>query len=512
MLHAVKWATFSNVASQVLVSAVTFILAALLNPAQFGTVAMAYLYITFLQQITGFGFNTALIQRAELKKSHSDSVFWLNIGSGVFFAVIAILLSGWWSRVNHMPNLQPMVIALSAIMPIEGFSVVQTALLQKRMEFKSLAIRTNLATFFGGITGVTMAFAGFGGWALVFQHIARELTSVITLWKISDWRPGFEFKWSSVKELSNYSGKTLLGRIGTFAQNSTDSLLIGVMLGPVALGLYRLANRLVEMNLMFLPRAIQIVSLPHFSKFQSDLPELNRNFLFASHLNSIVTFPSLAFLAGASSVILSAIGPQWSDATTVLRILSLIGISKTIILLIGPLLQAVSKAGTHSFNVWTLAASNGLAVLIAAFLFSHSTDDQQIAWVAVFRTVVFLGIFTPLLLWQAKRATQLSLIKLLRVIQPPIVIAIIIFSSQWSFAALGIWSHFSNRYVSLATSSMSTLVLWLICIRLLDKQAWNYILKGGAKLRNSCTFAFENHRGNSGMVKKSSIAASNLNE
>jgi PST family polysaccharide transporter len=337
-----------------------------------------------------------------------------------------------------MPDLQPMVIALSAIMPIEGFSVVQMALLQRRMQFKSLAIRDNVATAVGGVTGVTMAFCGFGGWALVFQHIARELTSVVTLWKISDWRPGFEFRFSSIRELANYSTKTLLGRLGSFAQNSTDSILIGVLLGPVALGLYRLANRLVEMNLMFLPRAIQIVSLPHFSKFQSDLPELNRNFLFASHLNSIVTFPSLAFLAGASSVILKAIGPQWSDAVTVLQILSLIGISKTIILLIGPLLQAVSRAGTHSFNVWTLAISNGLAVLAAAFLFSHKTDEQQIVAVAAFRTAVFLGIFTPLLLWQAKRATALSVYGLLGALSPAIMTSSIVYVGQFLYTSLGI--------------------------------------------------------------------------
>jgi PST family polysaccharide transporter len=484
MLHAAKWVTVSNVLNQFLVGAVTFILAALLNPSQFGTVAMAYLYITFLQQLTGFGFNSALIQRLDIEKRHLDSVFWLNVASGLFFALVAVVLSGWWSRVNRMPDLSPMIIALSAIMPIEGFSVVQVALLQRRMEFKRLAVRDNLATAVGGAIGVAAALAGLGGWALVLQHIGSETTSVLTLWRVSDWRPGLEFKWSAVRELTNYSLKTLAGRIGTFAQNSTDSLLIGFMLGPAAVGLYRLANRLVEMILMFVARAILTVSLPHYAKFQSDLPELNRNFLFGSHLSCLVTFPALGFLAGASRTVLAAIGPQWSEAVDLLQILTLVGMAKTVILLVTPLLQAVSRPGILSLNFWTLAAANALAVWLAARLFAGAAQESLIACVGAFRVFAFLGIFTPLLLWHAKKATGLSLSALAETIRPALVTALAVGGSQWMLEQAGFRGLFPNRFLALAASAAIGGAVWLAFISLLDGVARDYIRSAGRWGRN----------------------------
>src|SRR5713226_1851304 len=134
LLHAVAWSSLSNVINEITMAAVTFVLAALLRPDQYGAVAMAYLYVIFIQMLQVFGFSTALVQRKELKEIHVNSVFWLNLSSGLAFAAVAILLSGWWSRINHMPDLRPVIIVLSALIPIESLSIVQVALLQKQMD------------------------------------------------------------------------------------------------------------------------------------------------------------------------------------------------------------------------------------------------------------------------------------------------------------------------------------------------------------------------------------------
>jgi PST family polysaccharide transporter len=475
LLHAVTWSSLSNVINEITVAAVTFVLAALLRPDQYGTVAMAYLYVIFIQMLVGFGFSTALVQRKELKAIHVNSVFWLNLSTGLAFAAVAILLSGWWSRINHMPDLRPIIVVLSALIPIESLSIVQVALLQKQMDFKGLAIRGNVGTAVGGAAGITLATLGYGVWALVGQQIAAELARVLLLWRISHWRPAFAFQWSAIKELSGYAGKTFLGQIGGFFQNQSDSLLIGVLVGPTALGLYRLADRLVEMNLKFLPRAMQIVSLPHFSRLQHDRDELNKSFLFNCHLCGITTFPAMGFLAGASAVTLAAIGKQWTSAATVLQILALIGISKVILLFVGPLLQALSRPGIHSFNVWTLVAANSLAVCLAVGLFSHAPGERQIIWVAAIRTIVFIGIFTPLLLWQAKRASGLSLLSLLKVLWPAMVITLIVAASQWLFHRLGLWTPIHNRYAALMATALVAFLIWLLCVYLFDQEAFRYL-------------------------------------
>jgi PST family polysaccharide transporter len=477
MLHGVKWTTASNIIDQVLTAAVTLVLAALLTPAEFGIVALAYIYITFIDMIVGLGFNTALIQRKELQKIHLDSVFWFNLGVGAMITGVAILGSGLWARSNQTSALQNIIIVLSALIPIRGLAFVQTAFLQKKMDFKSLAIRNNTATVMGGITGVILAAMGFGAWALVWQHLVREMSSMFLLWCLSDWRPGWNFRWTAIRNLWSYAWKVLTGSLGVFAQNQTDSLLIGLLLGPAALGLYRFADRLVEMILQFLPRAVQLVSLSHFAGLQQDLPELNRSFLFGSHLNSMVTFPLMAFLGGASPLILEAVGMQWRDATMVLRILVLMGIAKAMILLVGPLLQALSRPGIHSLNTWTLAVCNALAVCGIVWLFSNLAVKQQISLFAAMRTMVFLVIFTPLLLWQARRASGLSLMALLKTIGPAIVISLIIGGSQALLIQCGMWAFIPNRYLTLFMSGILASLMWLACLRMLDPLGWQYISK-----------------------------------
>lgn len=485
LLQAVTWSSLSNVINEIMVAMVTLVLAALLVPGQYGTVAMAYIYVVFIQMLVGFGFATALIQRKDLQKIHLDSVFWLNLASGAVCAACAILLSGWWSRMTHMPDLQPMIVALSVTIPIQALSIVQVSLLQKSMDFKGLAIRGNLGTALGGVIGVAMALLGFGAWALVGQQIAKELASLMLLWRISQWRPAFAFQWSAVKDLSNYAAKTLSGQIAVFFQGSSDSLLIGLLVGPAALGLYRLADRLVEMNLKFLPRAMQIVSLSHFSRLQHDRAELNKSFLLNCHLCGITTFPAMGFLAGASGVILAAIGKQWAGAVTVLQILALIGVSKVILMFVGPLLQALSRPGIHSFNVWTLVAANSLAVCLAVGLFYHAPGERQIIWVAAIRTIVFIGIFTPLLLWQAKRASGLSLLTLLKVLGPAIVISFIVAGSQWLLDRSGLLAVIHNKYAALCVSAAFAGITWLVCVRLFDRQAFQYLVKAFHKGRET---------------------------
>ncbi len=489
MLSAVKWTTASNITGELLAGSVTFVLAALLSPRQFGTVAIAYIYVTFVDMIVGFGFGTALIQRTGLRKIHLDSVFWCNLALGVGISVAAVLCSGWWARAYQLPDLKSIIIVLSSIIPIRCLGQVQTAYLQKNMDFKSLAIRDNVAAGLGGVVGIVLAVAGFGAWALVWQHIARESIGATLLWRLSEWRPRAHFSWAAVRDLFDYAWKVFAGRVANFAQSETDSLLIGLLLGPAALGLYRIANRLVEMNLRFLPRAVQVVSVPHFAGLQNDLPELNRTFIKCSHLNAMVTFPGMAFLAGASPIILAAIGPKWLDAAMVLRILAIIGVSKAMILLVGPLLQALSRPGINSINTWVLAVANSAAVCATAWGFSHSTEVQQISLVAAMRAFVFVVVFTPLLLWQARRASGLSLAALLKAMFPAAITSLIVGGSQVLLSQSGIGAFMANRFATLFFSAMLAFLTWVACLRVLDRVAWQYagaaLRKGGYDLRRA---------------------------
>jgi len=148
---AVKWAYVMQASEQGLNVFFTFLFAALLGPRDFGTVAMAMAYLAFIKLFLEQGLLPALVQRKDLRKEHLDTVFLLNVAVSLVLVGLSISLSGWWSRLNHLPLLAPVISVLSASIFLEGLTVVQKAVLERAMDFKSFSVRSFVANMAGGI-------------------------------------------------------------------------------------------------------------------------------------------------------------------------------------------------------------------------------------------------------------------------------------------------------------------------------------------------------------------------
>src|SRR5579864_1349256 len=276
-LHAVKWAYVANWGERSFSALFTFILAAVLGPRDFGIVSIALIYIGFLQMFLDQGLVAALIQKKKLDPEHSDAVFWMDMALSFVLVGLSISLSRWWGRANHAPELAPIISVLSLCIPIEAFAIVQKSLLSKDMDFKAMSIRSNVSVLISGVVGIAMAFTGFGVWALVTQQILRDFTALVLLWKLSPWRPRFRFSWKHLKDLMHFSISNFIGQFAIFADGQTGSILLGIFFGPVAVGLYRIAERLVGSVVTMATASIQSVSLPEFSRHQDNPAELRKS-------------------------------------------------------------------------------------------------------------------------------------------------------------------------------------------------------------------------------------------
>ena len=141
-LNALKWAYTGNWGERAFSALFTFILAAILGPHDFGTVAIAIVYISFLQIFLDQGFMAALIQKKNLEPEHLDAVFWMDLVLSLFLVGMSILLGGWWAARNHAPEASSLISVLSLCIPIQGLAAVQGAILNKNMDFKALSIRS----------------------------------------------------------------------------------------------------------------------------------------------------------------------------------------------------------------------------------------------------------------------------------------------------------------------------------------------------------------------------------
>lgn len=421
--HALKWAYTGNWGDRALSSIFIFILAAILGPKDFGVVAIAATYVAFLQVFLDQGLAAALIQKKNLEQAHLDSVFWTNIALSVCLIFISLPFSHWWALRNHAPEAARIIPVLSISILIEALSLVQTAVLKKDLDFKSLSIRTNAAALIGGLAGVGMAVAGLGVWSLVGQQVIRDGSAVILLWNLSSWRPRFEFSWTHLKDLMGFSVPNFVAQLGIFMDGQAASVALGLLFGPLAVGLYRIADRVVNSVIMVAMVSIQAVSFPEFSRLQDQPSELRKSVITCIRLSSAATLPALAGLVAVGTPLMEVLGAKWVPASGVLKILSLLGMFIIFGYFTVPLLQALAKTRAVAGLEWGRTIVGLTILVIAGLLVRESPVQSQIMGIALARFVTGALIVLPVFMYVLVRLSKVSLRELLSAVAPSAVSA-----------------------------------------------------------------------------------------
>ncbi len=421
--HALKWAYTGNWGDRALSSIFIFLLAGILGPQDFGIAAIAATYVAFLQIFLDQGLAAALIQKKDLERSHLDSVFWTNIVLSIFLILVSLPFSHWWAVRNHAPEAARMIPVLSLAILIEAVSLVQTAILKKDLDFKSLSIRTNAAALIGGLSGVAMALGGLGVWSLIGQQLIRDLSAVVLLWNLSGWRPRFEFSWVHLKDLLAFSVPNFVAQLGIFLDSQAASVALGLLFGPLAVGLYRIADRVVGSVIMVAMASIQAVSFPEFSRLQDQPKELHKSVLTCIRLSSAATLPALAGLIAVGNPLMEVLGTKWVPASGVLKILSLLGMLVIFSYFTVPLLQALGKTRAVAGLEWGRTIA-GLAVLVAAGLYVQNSPVQvQIMGIALSRFITGGLLILPVFAYVLMRLSRVTLRELLSSVAPAVLSA-----------------------------------------------------------------------------------------
>jgi len=299
------------------------VLARLLMPSDFGCVGMLHVFIAISTIFVYAGFGMALVQKKE-EPTHLDysSVFYWNLAAAIFFIGILYLTAPAISRFYEMPELTNILRVQSLVLLIQGFSLVQSCQLQRHLRFKELSVRNIIATFVGMVVAIAMALMGFGIWSLVVSQLITALTSVLLLWKMSDWRPTLEFSFASLKELFAFGGLMALSSLVETVYTNLQSLIIGKLYSATDLGYYTQGRKLESVPTESLSQIVNQVSFPVFASIQDDKQRLlyavRRNIKAITYLN----FPLMALMiAVAKPLILLLYGPQWGPAVPYFQIL-----------------------------------------------------------------------------------------------------------------------------------------------------------------------------------------------
>ena len=141
---------------------VSVVLARILDPDAYGTIALITVFTTILQVFVDSGLGNALIQKKDADNLDFSTVFFTNITVCTILYIFICLFAPFISLFYHQSELTPYIRVLGLTVLISGIKNVQQAYVSRHMLFKKFFFSTLGGTVIAGAVGVIMAYTGFG--------------------------------------------------------------------------------------------------------------------------------------------------------------------------------------------------------------------------------------------------------------------------------------------------------------------------------------------------------------
>ncbi len=321
------------------------VLARLLEPKAFGLVALAWAVLAFAEQIQESGVGSALIHRRhDVERAAASALIWAPLASLILYAA-TFFVAPLLAHLLHTPGLVSVVRVLGLILLLRGLMVVPRAILERNLDYRARAKADVGAAFVQATVAVTLAFAGFGVWSLVFGALAGAAAQGAILWTVVPWRPSPAAASRRVLiEMMRYGRFVSAGSMLNVFDNTIDNIAIARLLGTTPLGYYAIAFRLADFPNSVIGHVVGRVMFPVYSMLQGDLQAVRRAYLQNLQRIAIVALPvSVGIAVAAKPIVLALFGEKWLLAVAPLRILAFYGLLKSFVAPSGELFKGIGK-------------------------------------------------------------------------------------------------------------------------------------------------------------------------
>lgn len=299
------------------------VLARLLDPGDFGLVAMVTVITAFLELFSTVGLSSAAVQKSTITDEQMSTLFWINILIGIILGSLCLAIAPLLVAFYHEPRLFWVTCAMGAAFFFRGAGLQHNAVLQRQLHYVALTAIEVVSHLTSLCVGIGLAFAGYGYWALVAAAVVLQATMTACMWVVTRWVPGRPHWDIETHSMLRFGGTVTLNGLVAYIAYNLDKLLVGRVWGAQALGYYGAAAQLVLMPTSNLNTAVGGVTFSTLSRLQHDLTRYRNFFLKGYTLVISMTLPVTIFAAVfAEDIVLVILGPKWTEAIPIFRLLT----------------------------------------------------------------------------------------------------------------------------------------------------------------------------------------------
>lgn len=323
-IKGLLWSTSESVGVAALSLGSFVVMARLLDPADFGAVALASAFIICFNLVVAHSFADAVVLHAKLSAEHLDTAFWGTI-------LLAVLLAGGsWAGAELLavwlgePKVATLLPWLALVLLFNGVGMVPIALFRRELRFRTLAVCNVCGKFTGAACGIAMAVLGFGPWSLVGQQLVAAIATNIAVAVAARWRPRFRFSLPYLRDTGRFGFHVSASQVVSGVGEQALNLLVGVVFGSVVLGHFSVAWRMIQLIRSLIATAVYQVAFSAFAKLQDNRPAFISAFEQATRMSCLVGFPiSIGLALTAEPAMLTLFGTKWASSVPLFAILAL---------------------------------------------------------------------------------------------------------------------------------------------------------------------------------------------
>lgn len=239
----ILWAFGERISAQLVTLIVSIVLARILTPNEYASVAVVMIFITFANVLVSSGYGVALIQKKDSDDYDFSTTLYFSLALSVIFYVILFFTAPFISSFFNIEILTTVIRVLGVRLIFAAINTIQHAYVSKQMAFKKFFLSTLIGTVISSVIGVAMALSGFGVWAIVAQYLSNTIIDTLVLSLVSGWRPKLYFSFKRFRKLFPFGSAVLLVDLISTTYTQLRGLLLGKFYQPTELSYYNQADK-----------------------------------------------------------------------------------------------------------------------------------------------------------------------------------------------------------------------------------------------------------------------------
>ncbi|RBW46764.1 hypothetical protein DS885_06495 [Psychromonas sp. B3M02] len=411
------WSLIGNSAYQFSGLIIFIILSRLLSPVDFGTAALAIIFVELTNVLVRFGLVEVVVRNVNSSDSTiENNAFMATLLLGLITSILFVIFSSSLEAFFEAPGLAISLQILSVVPLMQALSTTPEGLLRREFKFKALAIRLLCSSVFAGSIAIYLAYNDFGFYSLIIQKIISTTILLVLVWRGVKWRPSWHLSYARVTNVLKQGQPIVLSSLIGQGIFRFVELIVGYFLGVATLGVFKIAGKLLDVIVQFTIKPIVDVSFSAFANLKESPIELEK-----CYLNFITTCAMFALPAFVGTFIIGAdlvhliFGEKWLKSGQLLSILCLGGMGVTLNYFFGQLCHATN----NSHIPFRIRVVEFVVVLSLV-----SISAQYSIYHVVYSTISVTTLISVIMIFILKKKFSFSVSRIFRGVIPSLVCAL----------------------------------------------------------------------------------------